>query len=378
MAPPKRTSSFMQCHGNERLGIHSNTADNCSYNSRMLAIEKVQYADTVALFERIEKLCDSVTARNNAVLRRLGRSIRQKPSPSLQVLAFQSKSSECPQRQVSVKKTCHIPPINGKRISCPNKALDEPFLDIKLLLGSQQVALACGGTETKGRTGKPSANALVVSVDSLSTMDSHIPRELTSISLSPYLSLTLPPLPPALANGASGIPVKIKQAEPDQKVSRRKQHSVSAKVDQAIKRQNQFLLIHQLPSKSSDAPLTRMPPPLKAPPLQTVAPLNVAPLLDAALPKAAPPLFDAPLHKAAPPLKVPTLQTAAPFSTAAPLLKVAPLPKAAPPLPKAAPPLSKVSAPPKVTPPPTAAPPPTPASNRRHKRTAIYLQRYCR
>lgn len=175
-------------------------------------MERVQHADTVALVERVERLCDSVMARNNAVLKRLGHSIRQKPSPSLRLLDFQPKSSESPRRRASSRKTCHFPPINGKQVSCPNKALDEPFFDTKLPLGSQLVALPCEMTETPGRARKPSPNALVGSVDTLSTMDTHTPSELTSISLDPYLPLTLSCLPPAPANGASQILVKIKQA----------------------------------------------------------------------------------------------------------------------------------------------------------------------
>ncbi|XP_070702987.1 uncharacterized protein [Pempheris klunzingeri] len=179
----------------ESRGSHSK--DSCQ--ARILEIEEAERAERAALIQRTERLCSSQNDRSNAVLERLGFSVQHDALASPQPPASKRgpESSLCRARIGP-----HLPPM---KVEDNNSGQTELFHDKKLYLGSQMAVFACKVAKLTAKNRSPSPTVSMVSVDSLSSVDTHTPNELRTIPQINSFSPTPPPM--AATRRPSRLPV---------------------------------------------------------------------------------------------------------------------------------------------------------------------------
>lgn len=167
-------------------------------------VQETERSRKDSLIKSAERLCTSLETRCSAVLERMGLS-KQKTLPSFQPPALTRRSSESSLQRRSIRKDLE-----------PSSNLDElwnkedPFFEEKLHLASKAAVIACKLAKLEASNLSPVTS--ICSVDSSSTVDTHTPSELRSLSqvetpISSPSNPTPPPTVAPLARRASRLPL---------------------------------------------------------------------------------------------------------------------------------------------------------------------------
>ncbi len=133
-----------------------------------------------ALTEQAEKMCAAENARNDAIRKRLGRSVQPVPLPSPQSPVQRARPSLHGRRlRPLVRVPCFNVEDMDRNKRSPTKE-DDSFRE-KVLFGSQTAGAACRRTPMSERPHSLIASSSGAS--SLSCVDSYTPREQRAISL---------------------------------------------------------------------------------------------------------------------------------------------------------------------------------------------------